>query len=181
VIRCGADERQADDAGGRPALSRVFGDGGHPTTALARDALRQVLARRRCERVLDAGCGSGVLAAAAIEAGAAQVVAVDRDPEAVHLARRRVPGAEVIPGDLGALLPALGRFDLILANLPDDQLARLLPALAAALSPGGELVATGARLWRGRSLAGAASRLGLRVTPPSARDGWLLLSAKLPE
>jgi ribosomal protein L11 methyltransferase len=135
-----------------------FTGGVHPTTRLAAAALRRVV--RGGERVLDVGAGDGSLAEIARQAGASEVVAIDRHPAA--------PG--VLPIEAERFVPG-ARFDVVVANLPDDVLARLVPLLAAAAAR--TLIVTGARLWRGRALARAMSTLELDL--PVALDGWCCL------
>jgi ribosomal protein L11 methyltransferase len=155
----------------------VFGDGGHPTTGLALEALAAEIDRRGVARVLDVGTGTGVLAAAALARGAA-VVALDRDPAAVEAARRRAPGARVLLGEApGAIRPDLAAFDVVVANIAEPELRGLVPALAGALSPTGTLIVTGALLWQAAALARALDGARLEPGSPVARLGWCLYVA----
>lgn len=171
--------------GARATSRGPFGDGGHPTTLVAGVLLDEALNRMRGARdapgprVLDAGSGSGVLAARALAGGAGEVVAVDRDAEAARATRARAAGARVAHRDLANGLGDLGRFDLVAANLPEPELSRLIPSLAAALDPGGDLIATGAHLAFAARVERALSRAGLALRARRARSGWFgLLAAR---
>ena len=107
----------------------AFGTGSHPTTRLCLRWLRERI--RGGESLLDYGCGSGILAIAAAKLGAANVVGVDVDPQAIRasLANAAMNGADaqfVLPDRLGA-----GRFDIVVANILANPLVLLAPALCA--------------------------------------------------
>ncbi|HKA82857.1 MAG TPA: 50S ribosomal protein L11 methyltransferase, partial [Acidimicrobiales bacterium] len=116
---------------------RAFGSGAHASTRLTLAAIERLV--RGGERVLDAGCGSGVLGVAALALGAAEAVGVDRDPDAVAASR-----ANADRNGVGDRLTATGRpldevvtagppFDLVAANLLLPDLLAVAPALRAAL------------------------------------------------
>jgi ribosomal protein L11 methyltransferase len=128
-----------------PAMA--FGTGDHPTT---RGALRLMEAAvREGDRVADLGAGSAVLAIAAAKLGAARVAAIELDPDAVRNAEENVVrnGVEarvaVIEGDARALLPLVAPVRLVLANIISAVVVELLPAIADALSAGGEAILGG--------------------------------------
>jgi ribosomal protein L11 methylase PrmA len=123
---------------------RGFGTGQHPST---RQLLEEVVTRvQGGDRVLDVGCGSGVLGLCALRAGASSVVAVDIDAEAVETTHRNA----VLNG-LGTRLEARsvaldaieGSFDVVLANIGRDALVELAHELIAHLSPKGWLAVSG--------------------------------------
>jgi ribosomal protein L11 methyltransferase len=128
-----------------PAMA--FGTGQHPTTAMCLRALKEHV--RPEMRVLDLGCGSGILAIAAAKLRASQVVALDIDPQAVKATRANAAANEVASavhvreGTLDELGTGYGRFDLILANISALTLERLAPALSNALVVGGTLASSG--------------------------------------
>src|SRR5690606_18239972 len=118
----------------------AFGTGEHPTT-------RPCLASLDAERpsgvdVLDYGCGSGVLALAALALGAAHAFAVDNDDQALVAARRNAElnrvGDRLWIGSPDALPER--RFGVVLANILAGPLVELAPALAARTAPGGRIV-----------------------------------------
>jgi ribosomal protein L11 methyltransferase len=133
----------------------AFGTGQHPTTAMCLRALEEFV--RPEEAVLDLGCGSGILGIAAAKLGAARVLALDVDPNAVKAARENAaangvaPIVEVREGTLaveasrpGADSPEADQaFDVIAANISALTLERLAPALARSLAPDGVLITSG--------------------------------------
>jgi len=129
----------------------AFGSGEHPTTRGCLIALETLAKRRRPGRVLDMGCGTAILAVAAVRLGARRVVAVDIDPESVRVARinARVNGVAArirtgIADGYAAAPVSEGRpYDLVLANILARPLIRMAPALAQALAPGGRAVLSG--------------------------------------
>jgi ribosomal protein L11 methyltransferase len=128
----------------------AFGSGEHETTRSCLELLEQVNGVAGA-RVLDLGCGTGVLAVAALKVGAAAAVAVDDDPAAVVAAGRNaalngVAGRLVlIEGTLAEV--RRGGFDLALANLYADVLLGVADVLAASCRPGATLILSGI-LWQ---------------------------------
>lgn len=121
--------------------STGFGTGHHATTRLCLRALQQIDLRGK--RVLDVGTGSGVLAIAAAKLGAAHVLAVDNDPDAIDAARLNV-GRNNVAVDLRLvdLERTSSVADVVLANLTGTTLQRVADALAS-LSRGGVLIVSG--------------------------------------
>lgn len=164
---------------------QAFGTGGHATTALALQALDDVLASRPGARVLDVGCGSGVLALAALALGAAGAVACDLDPIAAretreNAAANRLGPLLVFTGSLAALAP--GRFALVVANMIRRELTPLLAGLAARIAPGGALVLSGLLAGERAELEARLAALGARVRAAREQrdergDAWLALIA----
>ena len=171
------DEQVSLEAPAWVALPRVFGDGQHPTTMLAADELAAALAAHPGARVLDAGSGTGVLAERALAAGANEIVAVDRDADAVACTRVRIPSARVLRRDLTQGVCDLGSFDVIVTNLPTEQLVACAGALAAAVAPRGQLIATGAPLVFARRVERSIVCGGLTIVARRARSGWCALVA----
>ena len=165
---------------------QAFGTGAHASTALALEALDAAVGPRAAETLLDVGCGSGVLALAALRLGVKRALAFDVDSaaarEALDNARRNGLGDRlaVFAGPLEAL--GARAFELVVANLLRSELAPLLPELAARLRPGGLLVVSGLLAaeqgWAERAIAA----LGARVVRTALRrdeggDEWLALTA----
>ncbi|MCY3617633.1 MAG: 50S ribosomal protein L11 methyltransferase [Acidimicrobiaceae bacterium] len=113
-----------------------FGDGRHPTTAQIIEELVDRIAGG--ERVLDVGCGSGVLGLCALRLGAATVVAVDVDLDAVEAARRNA-GINGMGARMEATLTPLsgieGSFDVVMANIARAGIVELASELVAHVSP----------------------------------------------
>jgi len=125
-------------------------------------------------RVLDYGCGSGILAIAAALHGAMHIDAVDIDPASVTATRAN---AEANGVTLNAGLPdaAQGRYDLLLANILATPLKLLAPLLCQALQPGGHLVLAGILERQADELTRAyAPWLTLQVS--DILDGWILMT-----
>jgi ribosomal protein L11 methyltransferase len=160
----------------------AFGTGLHPTTRLCLAALERVADRGLVTgaRVLDVGCGSGILAIAAARLGAASVLGVDTDPIAVeataaNAARNRL--ARRIAARAGSLPTGESPFDVVLANLIAGVLVALAHELAAEVRPGGVLVASGIYVDRETEVRDAFAAVGLEVRDRSAEGDWVALEA----
>jgi len=170
-----------------PAARRVirldpglaFGTGTHPTTRLCLRWLARRPDGAELARVLDYGCGSGILAIGAALLGAAQVDAVDIDPAAVQSTRDNAAHNGVAPGRLAAGLPdtAHGAYSLVLANILATPLKLLAPLLAAHVAPGGWLVMAGILERQADDLT-AAYAPWLDVQVADRDDGWVLMCAR---
>ncbi len=180
----------------------AFGTGLHPTTRLCLAGIERWAdegllrggaaavphgpagAPRGPARLLDVGCGSGILAIAAGLLGAGTLVGIDTDPIAVeatlanarrnHLARR----LRAWPGSLPS---GAAPFDLVAANLIAAVLIALAADLAAELRPGGRLLASGIFIDREAEVGAALAGAGLRVLRREAEGEWVALEAQRPE
>jgi ribosomal protein L11 methyltransferase len=129
----------------------AFGTGHHETTSLCLRALSRIARRMRPRRVLDLGCGTGVLAIGAAALWHVRVLATDIDPIAIAVTHdnARANGtaplveAETAEGMDHPRIRARAPFDLIVANILAGPLMRLAPGIARALAPGGTLVLSG--------------------------------------
>jgi ribosomal protein L11 methyltransferase len=152
----------------------AFGTGTHPTTALCLEWLDGAQLQGRF--VIDYGCGSGVLAIAALKLGAARALAIDIDPQALLATRdnaERNGVAEclmVTAPDPADRAPA----DILLANILAEPLVELAPAFAERVTPGGCVVLSG--ILQGQA-APVASRYAawFDMRPATTRDDWALL------
>jgi ribosomal protein L11 methyltransferase len=158
----------------------AFGTGTHPTTRMC---LRWLAAHadalcRSDARVLDYGCGSGILAIGAALHGAADIDAVDIDPAAVQSteANAQTNGVRLRSG-----LPdqAQGDYSVVLANILATPLQLLAPLLCAHLRPGGQLVLAGI-LERQADLLKAAYAPWLALQVSDAQEGWILMTGQRP-
>ena len=154
----------------------AFGTGTHPTTRMC---LRWTAYRpdRSLGRVLDYGCGSGILAIGAAKFGASEIDAVDIDPAAVEATRLNAEANNV---RLNAGLPdaATGRYDIVLANILATPLKVLAPLLCAHVKGGGSLVLAGILERQADELKAAyAPYAALEVS--DSEDGWILMTARL--
>jgi len=159
----------------------AFGTGTHPTTRmclrwLAREAPAQAAG---WTRVLDYGCGSGILGIAAAKLGARGVDCVDIDPAAVRATadnalRNGVELHASLPDDAAA---GRGQYPLVLANILATPLKLLAPLLAGHLAPGGWLVMAGI-LERQAPELRAAYAPHLDIDVLDHEDGWILMGGR---
>ena len=163
----------------------AFGTGHNATTALCLEAIDRLTRRRRFARVLDLGCGTGVLAIAAARIlPGARVLAVDNDPLATAIARANARlngvGRSVHVIDAAGfehpLLREAGAFDLVLANLLPGPLIALAPAMRRALRAGGVAVLSGLLDHQAREVGAHYRAAGFRLVARSRRAGWTVLT-----
>jgi ribosomal protein L11 methyltransferase len=151
----------------------AFGTGTHPTTRMCLRWIAQHPPRGK--RVLDYGCGSGILAIAAALFGAAQVDAVDIDPAAVEsaAANARANDVAIVSG-----LPAQasGQYALVLANILATPLKLLEPLLCSLVAPGGTLVLAGILERQAGELTQAYAPHA-RLAVADSAEGWVLMTA----
>ena len=161
----------------------AFGTGLHPTTRLCLAALERVAEEGRLDRarVLDVGCGSGILAIAALKLGGGKALGVDTDPIAVestvaNAARNALHGR--LTAREGSLPTGEPQFDVVLANLVAGVLIPLAPTLRAELTPGGTLVASGIFIDREPEVTAAFEAVGLRVAERTTEGDWVALELR---
>ena len=160
----------------------AFGTGTHPTTRLC---LRWLDAHAVAgKRVLDYGCGSGILAVAAALLGAREVIGTDIDAQAIEAARANshangiadalahYTAPDSLPFGTGAT------FDIVLANILANPLKLLAPALLARVAPGGALVLAGILERQTAEMIALYFRLdpSLPLAPWRSEDGWVCLA-----
>ena len=161
----------------------AFGSGEHATTQACLQAIDRLARGRRFRRVLDVGCGSGVLSIAAAKCWPARVLGIDSDPIAVRVARDNVAlngvsarvRIERGEGYAHPLARAWRPFDLILANILADPLIDLAPALRRHLAPEGHAVLSGLLDRQAEAVIAAHRREGLRLVEQVARGPWMAL------
>ena len=158
----------------------AFGTGLHPTTQLCVQAVEDLL--EPGDRVLDLGTGTGILALVAAKLGAASVLAVDTDENAVTAARQnvRANGAEgAIALRHGSLGDVQGRYDLILANILAPVIETMAQeGLAARLQPEGTLIASGILNEQVEDVCEVLVANGLRMTARRTSHAWAALIAE---
>ena len=155
----------------------AFGTGHHATTALCLEWLDA--ADLTDKTVLDYGCGSGILAIAALRLGAAQALAVDHDPQALEATRDNAAENGVAdrlqvlyPGDLAPM-----QADVLVANILAGPLVELAPHLTALVAPGGALALSG--ILRDQAAAVAAAYAGgFDLEPTRIREDWTLIAGR---
>lgn len=163
----------------------AFGTGLHPTTRLCLAALESISDDGRIDRarILDVGCGSGILAIAAVKLGATDALGVDTDPIAIEstLANaRRNRLVRRIRARIGSLPSGEPPFDVVLANLIAGVLVPLAGALHDELRPGGTLLASGIFIDREGEVRSAFEAVGLVLTDRTDEGDWVALTAVRP-
>ena len=157
-----------------------FGTGHHATTWLVSRAVLDLGVAGR--RGLDMGSGTGVLSIVAAKCGAAHVDAVDIDDWADENCRENVAAngvadrVEPMLGDVGRI--AGRRYDFILANINRNVLVADMPAYAAALVPGGDLVMSGFLEADTAAVTQAAAEQGMETVAAETREGWMMIRVK---
>jgi len=165
----------------------AFGTGAHPTTAGCLRFLADFAGRHKGRkwRVLDLGCGSGILAIAAAKLGATSIVAVENDGMALEYARQNAERhgvatlIEFVEGDAIELMGAdpENRFDLIAANLFSNLLTVLFPLFPAHLERGGELIISGFLATQAEAITAGAGAAGLPLQNFVRRGKWMAARA----
>jgi ribosomal protein L11 methyltransferase len=149
------------------------------------EAIERVM--RPGARVLDVGCGSGILSLAAAKLGAAAVYSVDVDDVCVRVTEEnaRANGVEAITraarGSLGESWPfedsPAGRFDVVVANIIARTIVELAPALVDALAPSGRLIVSGVIQEREDDVRAALELAGGRIESVRAMGDWRCIEA----
>ena len=154
----------------------AFGTGTHPTTALCLQWLDS--ARIAGKTVVDYGCGSGILAIAALKLGAAKAIGVDHDPQALLASRRNAERngvSERFEVFLDKEFEATSA-PVVMANILANVLIDLQPAIAPLVAPGGELILSGILQEQATEVMDIY-RETLVFDKPAEQDGWVLLHA----
>ena len=157
----------------------AFGTGTHETTQMMVDRLLHTDLKDK--RVLDCGCGTGILSIVASKAGAASVVAYDIDEWSVDntLHNAQLNGAdniEVLTGDIHVLSHISGVFDIVMANINRNILLADMPSMCEVLAVGGTLMLSGFYESDVAALTEEAERLGLTLQSKSSIGDWVSLS-----
>ena len=153
----------------------AFGTGSHPTTHLCLAWLREHITGG--ESLLDYGCGSGILAIAAMRLGAGSAFGTDVDHQAIRASNEnaRANGVEAtfLPPDA---LPAQA-FDVVVANILANPLTVLAPLLARRVRPGGRIALSGILAPQVPAIAAAYARW-FNIATWRSRDDWVLLAGE---
>jgi ribosomal protein L11 methyltransferase len=175
----GGQRPAADESADAPCLIELdpglaFGTGTHPTTALCLEWLES--APLQGKFVVDYGCGSGVLAIAALKLGAAAALAIDIDPQAL-IATRDNASRNQVSERLAVAIPdeaPHGQAAILLANILAEPLMELAPAFAERVEAGGSIVLSGILHDQAAPIASRyAAWFDMR--PAIIRDEWALL------
>ena len=184
-------EKNTVDCGGRVPLildpGLAFGTGSHATTQLCLQALEKTV--RPGDRVLDLGCGSGILSIAALKLGAESAQAVDIDEKCLNVAyenaalngigrdRYTVRVGDVLSDE--ALRAQLGGgYDIVVANIVADVILGLAPMVRQFLKPGGQFLCSGIIDDRAVEVADGLRRCGWAILETREESGWFAYSCR---
>lgn len=151
----------------------AFGTGTHPTTRLCLRWLDATV--RGGEAVIDFGCGSGILAIAALKLGAASAIGIDIDPQAVLAASRNAEQNQVRATFISAAEQIEGAAPIVVANILAQPLIVLAPLLADLTAIGGKLALSGILEEQAHEVE-QTYRAWYDFRPPESESGWVLLS-----
>ncbi len=167
----------------------TFGTGSHASTQLCLEGVEAHV--QPGDRVLDLGCGSGILAIAALRLGASHATGVDIDPKAVDVAyenaalndigrdRCRFLAGNVLADQGLVQTLAQERAQLVLANIVADVIIPLAPMVSQLHGPPGHLPVLRHHRHPGMEVAAALEAAGLAVTGRREKNGWIALEARL--
>jgi len=157
----------------------AFGSGSHATTRLCMELLEQYTAPG-C-KVLDIGCGSGILAIAAVKLGACYALGVDIDPLAVTNARENAERnsltkqqAAFVPGDLAACVE--GVYEVVVSNIVADAILSLKSQVGQHMAPGGVWICSGIIDTRADEVITVCEDAGFQLACRKDEDGWVCLA-----
>jgi ribosomal protein L11 methyltransferase len=161
--------------------SNAFGTGHHPTTALCVEAVEEILALDRLDRVLDVGTGSGILALAALKMGVPLAVGLDIDPDALKVAAENARLNKLedrLQLVLGGPHVVDGCWPLVVANVLAAPLIDMAPVLVRRLASRGRLVLSGIPWSLDSEVRRAYEHFGVRHIKSNTRAGWTVLIAQ---
>ena len=160
----------------------AFGTGTHPTTAMCLRALDADLPPGK--RVVDYGCGSGILGIAAARLGATAVLGVDNDPQAITASRDNAQRNEVPDAAFPVVLPQddlmaswQASADWVVANILAGPLVALAPALTSLMAPGGRLLLAGLLVDQAEAVIEAYAP-GVALSIADQQEEWVLLAGE---
>lgn len=161
----------------------AFGTGTHATTAMCLNALDELIIGN--ERVIDFGCGSGILAIAALKLGAQCALGVDNDPQAVFASRDNALRNDIESDKFVVVMPDddavgewTGKANLMVANILAGPLLELADQLISLTAPGGTILLTGVLEAQAPQLIARYQHVNLKQN--QQRDGWVLLEGQKP-
>lgn len=158
----------------------AFGTGAHPTTRMCLESIEDFHTPGQWS-LLDVGTGSGILAIYAVRLGAARVVAIDSDPEALRWAGQNIelnhcsPFIDLSSKTVGELS---GIFSILVANLTRDTLLELLPDFQRLLDQNGTMVLSGLLQEQVQELKNPLRLLGLKGIQVTTRAEWACITAR---
>ena len=162
----------------------AFGTGHHGTTKGCIQSIATELKRKRPQRVLDIGTGSGVLALAALKSGVPYALGTDLDKESIRIAHENRKNNRVgrrlkllhARGAHHALIRSRAPYDLVLANILAKPLVGLAPEIARLVKPGGRVILSGLLTHQEPQVRAAYSGQGLHLVNRRRLNGWSTLT-----
>lgn len=164
----------------------AFGTGTHPTTALCLEWLDElaVAGHLAQQTVLDIGCGSGILAIAALKLGASHADATDIDPQALQASRENAERNGIAESNLSLYYPEQlsdsGGYPVVTANILAGPLVELAPMIAGHVAPGGRIALSGILANQANDVYEAYAAQGIAMEEPVIREGWVRLNGQRP-
>lgn len=161
----------------------AFGTGTHETTSLCLKLIEDYM--KAGDKVLDVGCGSGILSVGAALLGAGEVLAVDIDPEAVKVSEEnvRLNGCgDIVRAQTGNLVEGIAfKADIVAANLMADLVMTLSPHVAEHINEGGTYISSGILLEKKEQVAKSIEDCGFKIKEIREDGMWCAIAASLPE
>ncbi|SEK87337.1 50S ribosomal protein L11 methyltransferase [Halomonas daqiaonensis] len=163
----------------------AFGTGTHPTTALCLGWLDGLAVAGELQEleILDVGCGSGILAIAALKLGARRATGTDIDPQALQASRDNAERNDVAETDFRLCYPEQLEtcdFPLVIANILAGPLVELANEIAGRVAPGGRLALSGILEDQAEEVLETYREQGLLMDEPEITEGWVRLSGQRP-
>lgn len=184
-------EETGAEAGGKMVIEidpgTAFGTGQHETTQLCLRQLKKFL--RKGAKVLDIGCGSGILSIAAVKLGASNVLGIDVDPEAVRVSWENIEVNQIEKGqcrfETGNLIEdqklqeqvRVEEADLVVANILADIIIPLVPVVACRLKKGGIFISSGILNVKEEAVTEAVEAAGLKIVEITRQGDWVSVTA----
>ena len=166
----------------------AFGTGMHETTQLCIRQIRKYVTDRT--RILDVGCGSGILGMLALKFGAAYSVGTDLDPCAVEATHENMQGNGIRPDQYEVMIGNLindpeiqervgyEKYDIVAANILADVLVELTPVIVSRLKPGGIYITSGIIDDKEQTVVEAVEQAGLEVLEVTYQGEWVSVTAR---
>lgn len=156
----------------------AFGTGSHPTTALCLEWLDENI--HGGETIIDYGCGSGILAVAALKLGATHAIGVDHDPQALFASQMNAELNQFSAEKIHVCLPEnlqTPPVDILLANILANPLIELAPHFAQLLKPNGKLILSGIMIEQHQEVVSAYQKW-FAIDLPVVKDEWVRLDGR---
>lgn len=164
----------------------AFGTGTHATTALCLEWLDELAVNGQLaqQSILDVGCGSGILAIAALKLGARHADATDIDPQALQASRDNAERNGIAESALTLHYPEQlsnnGDYPIVTANILAGPLVELAPMIAGHVAPGGRIALSGILANQAEEVLQAYEAQGILMHEPVTREGWVRLDGQRP-